>query len=280
MTNPTVKGSRAGLQDVTGISRDVGPLIKVEDFKRDYLYGIDIRDKSGKPISDESYQTFLDNAISMLSHELDIHITPKVIVEDKDYRINDYADWGFLYLFEYPVIEMIQMDMVYFRDANGNPETIQTIPPNWVRMQDIDGIVRLIPNARFPANLQVDQSGNFFPEVLRASMVPSLWRITYRAGFDDGKVPNIVNQAIGLMAAIQVLILGGIQVFGPGVASKSISLDGLSQSISTTQNADSAAYSSVIRDYQDLLFGVDKERTTGILNTLRDYYKGEGVGII
>ena len=280
MTNPTAKGSRAGLQDVTGISRDVGPLINVADLKANYLVGIDVKDQNGNSLSDEVYQTYIDNAVSRIAHELDIHITPKTIVEDKDYRLNDYADWGFLYLFEYPVIELVKMDMVYFRDANGNPETIQTIPINWIRMNDIDGIVRLIPNARFPANLQVDNSGNFFPEVLRSNMVPDLWRITYRAGFEDGKIPSIINQAIGLLAAIQVMILGGIQPFGAGVSAKSLSIDGLSQNISTTQNAEHSAYSAVIADYKEILYGDRKNGKNGILDILRDYYKGSGVGVL
>jgi hypothetical protein len=111
-------------------------------------------------------------------------------------------------------------------------------------------------------------------------MVPNLWRITYNAGFEDGKVPHMINQAIGLMAAIQAMALGGIQVFGPGLSSESISLDGLSQSISTTVNAQHAAYSPVIAEYKELLYGKDDKDTNGILFVLRYYYKGEMMGII
>lgn len=275
-----VKGSKDGLQECNAINKKVGALIGPEELKRDYLFGIDIRDKAGNPLSDATYQTYIDNAVSMLEHDLDIHITPTCIVEDKDYRLNDYADWGYMYLNNYPVIELVKLEMVYFRDANGNPETVQTIPNNWIRMQDHDGIVRLIPNARFPASLQVDGSGNFFPEVLRSNMVPNLWRITYNAGFEDGKIPNIVNQAIGLLAAIQAMILGGIQVFGPGIASKSISLDGLSQSISTTVNAEHAAYGPVIAEYKTILYGQNKDDKNGLLEVLRYYYKGEMMGVL
>lgn len=260
--------------------RNVGPLINVESLKRDYLFGIELKDREGNPMSDATMQIALDNATSWLEHVLDIHVVPYLVVEDKDYRLNDYAVWGYMSLNEFPVISFVKMEMVYFRDANGDAETLQIIPNNWIRLQNHDGIVRLIPNARFPANLQVDQSGNFFPEVLRSDMVPHLWRLTYWAGFNDGAVPMIVNQAIGLLAAINLMAIDGIAVFGAGVASTSLSIDGLSQNIATTNNSESSAYSSVIAEYRKFLFGADKDDHTGIISILKDFYKGETMGII
>jgi hypothetical protein len=275
-----VLGSKEGIILNNKQKRNVGPLINVETLKRDYLFGIDLTDEEGNPMSDETYQLALDNATSWLEHKLDIHVLPYLVTEDKDYRLNDYADWGYMYLNEYPVMQFIQMEMVYFRDINGIPETIQIIPNNWIRLQNHDGIVRLIPNARFPATLQVDQSGNFFPEVLRSNLVPHLWRLTYLAGFDDGAIPMIINQAIGLLAAIQLMGVDGVSVYGPGIASTSISLDSLSENISTTNNSESSAYSAVIAEYRKLLFGVEKDDRTGLITILETYYKGQGVGVI
>jgi hypothetical protein len=275
-----VKGSKEGIRESNRHAKRVGPLITVDELKAHYLFGIVIDDDQGNELSPETYQKYIDNAISMLEHTLDIYITPETIVEDKDYRINDYADWGYLYLNNFPVASLDKIEMVYFRDANGNPETIQEIPANWMRLQNHDGIVRLVPNARFPANLQVDQSGNYFPEVLRSNMVPHLWRLTYTAGFEDGKVPDIINHTIGLLAAVQALIVGGNLVLGAGIASQSISLDGLSQSIQTTASAENSTYSATIKEYQTLLFGKNAQDRSGLIAVLKDYYKGEGIGII
>lgn len=275
-----VKGSKEGIKQSNKLTKRVGPLITVDELKAHYLFGIVIDDDNGNELSPETYQQYIDNAVSLLEHTLDINITPEQVVEDKDYRINDYADWGYLYLNQYPVASIDKIEMVYFRDADGNPETIQEIPTNWMRLQNHDGIVRLVPNARFPANLQIDQSGNYFPEVLRSNMVPHLWRLTYTAGFEDGKIPDMVNQAIGLLAAIQALIVGGNLVLGAGIASQSLSLDGLSQSIATTASAENSTYSATIKEYQNLLFGKNAQDRSGLIAVLRDYYKGEGVGII
>jgi hypothetical protein len=275
-----VLGAKEGILINNYQKRNVGPLINAETLLRDYLFGIQLTDRNGEPTSPETIQVYIDNAVSWLEHRLDIHILPYVVTEDKDYRLNDYADWGYLYLNEYPVINFIEMAMVYFRDINGQPETIQVIPNNWIRLQNHDGIVRLIPNARFPASLQVDQSGNYFPEVLRSNLVPHLWRLTYTAGFDDGAVPMVINQAIGLLAAIQAMALDGVGQFGAGIGSTSLSIDGLSQNISTTNNAQNSAYSAVIAEYKNMLFGKDANDDNGIIRVLEAFYKGESVGVI
>lgn len=276
-----VPGDKDGIKKCNNVSKKVEPLLTPKQLKERYLFGIQITDDEGNEISDRALQQYIDNAVSILEHDLDISITPVYDhVEEKDYRLNDYADWGFLMLNNYPVIAVSKIEMVYFRDEDGNPETIQEIPTNWIRLQNHDGIVRLIPNARFPANLQIDQSGNFFPEILRTHMVPNLWRLTYDYGFEDGKVPAMVNQAIGYIASIQALIIAGNLIIGAGIASESISLDGLSQSVQTTQSAENSGYSATLREYQALLFGKTKDDPFGIVKILRDYYKGESVNIL
>ena len=217
----------------------------------------------------------------MIELDLDISITPVYDhIEEKDYRLNDYADWGFLMLNNYPVISVSKMEMVFFRDEDGLPQTVQEIPSNWIRVQNHDGIIRLIPNARFPASLQVGQSGNFFPEILRTNMIPNLWRLTYDYGFEDGKVPSMLNQMIGYIAAIQALIIAGNLVIGAGIASESLSIDGLSQNIVTTASAENSSYSATIKEYQRILYGSTKDDPTALIRILRDFYKGEQVNII
>lgn len=277
-----VKGSKNGLMPNgnKGLKR-VEPLVDVKKLKETYLYGITIRDNDGNKLPERVYQQYITNAVSMLEHFLDISITPvRDFVEDRDYYFNEYVDWGFFELSNYPAISIKKMELTYFRDANGDPEVVQEIPKEWIRLQPHDGIVRLIPNARFPANLQVSQTGNYFPEILRTEHVPHLWRITYDYGFEDGCIPALLNQAIGMVAAIQALTVGGNLVLGAGIASSSISLDGLSQSINTTQSAENSAYSATIKDYGGKLFGENKDDPFAILKILRNYYKSGDFNLI
>lgn len=277
-----VKGGKDGLVTDNSFSTKVEPLVSVEKLKSVYLFGINILDQNtGEELPDEVYQQYIDNAVSMLEHYLDISISPvKNFIEYKDYRLNDYADWGFYYLNNYPVMCIRSMKLVYFREEDGTPEVVQEIPTQWIRLQSHDGIVRLIPNAKFPANLQVGQTGNYFPEILRASMVPHLWQIEYDYGFDTGKIPVLINQAIATLAAVQALIVGGNLVLGAGIAGSSISIDNLSQSIQTTQSAENSAYSATIKEYGDRLFGKSKDDPFAIMRILYNYYKGTSMNIL
>lgn len=277
-----VSGGRDGLVVDNTFNTKSESLVTVAKLKGVYLFGLDIKNpNTGQEIPDDVYQVYIDNAVSMLEHFLDISISPvRNHVEYRDYRLNDYYDWGFYMLNNYPALCIRSMELVYFRDENGDPEVVQTIPNNWIRLQAHDGLVRLIPNARFPANLQISQSGSYFPEVLRSQSVPHLWRITYDYGFDPGCIPVLLNQAISYLAAIQALIVGGNLVLGAGIAGSSISLDGLSQSIQTTQSAENSAFSATIKDYGGRLYGTNKDDPAAILTILKNFYKGAQLNMI
>lgn len=277
-----VSGGKDGLVLDNTYNKKGEAIIDVDKLKGTYLFGVIVRNReTGANLPDDVYQQFIDNAVSMLEHFLDISISPvKNFEEFKDYRLNDYAEWGYFQLNNYPVKAVRKLDLVYFRDADGAPVTVQTIPNNWMRLQAHDGLVRLIPNARFPANLQISQTGAFFPEILRSQLIPHSWRFTYDYGFDPGCVPVLLNQAIGTIAAIQALIVGGHLIIGAGIAATSINLDGLSQSIQTTQSAENSGYSAVIKDYSDKLYGKTKDDPFAILTILKNFYKGEQMSII
>jgi len=282
MPQNKVKGGRNGLETNNSFTKKVTSLINVEELKSSYLTGLNISDPlTGEALSDQTYKLYIDNAVSMLEHYLDISITPVTdYVELKDYRMNDYVEWGFFQLDNYPCIAIKKLELVYFRDENGEPTTVTTIPLNWIRLQAHDGLVRLVANAKIAPSLQVGQSGTFFPELLRASMVPHAWRFTYDYGFCDGQIPTLMNYAIAALAAIQALTVGGNLVLGAGIASSSISIDGLSQSIGTTASAENSAYSATILDYSKRIFGTRDNDPFAVLGILKDYYKGSQMNII
>jgi hypothetical protein len=275
-----IRGSREGVRKCNRVNKKTEALIDISKLKSSYLFGIEIEDNDGNPLSDAAYQDFIDRAVSMVEHELDISIVPTFDeIEYKDYHYTDYFQWGELLLNNFPVIALDSLELVYFKDQNQNDITTQRIPDSWVRLQAHDGLIRLIPNAQFSSQLQVGATGGFFPEILRSDMVPHAWKITYSHGFEDGKIPVAINHAIGMLAAVQAFSIGGGLVIGAGIASSSLSIDGLSQSIDTTQSAENHAYSAQMNNYNDLLFGKN-EKDPGLIGKLRNYYKGEGFGII
>lgn len=66
-------------------------------------------------------------------------------------------------------------------------------------------------------------------------------------------IPQVLLEAIGLLASIPILVTAGDLVIGAGIASLSRSIDSLSQSINTTSSAENSAYSARIKSNQDAL---------------------------
>lgn len=258
----------------------VSDIITVQELKQSYLFGVPIVDGRNIELSDEVFQLYIDNAISDLEHKLDIFITPTQIEEDRDYSFNQYADWGSFYLDNIPVLQIDSIEVIAYKDELGAPQIVQTIPNSWIRLSPHDGVVRLSPNTRSASHLQINSVNGFFPQIFKLNHVPHLWKLKYVAGFAHGKVPVLVNQAIGLLAAIQALIVAGNLVLGAGIASQALSLDGLSQSITTTASAENSSYSATIKEYQNLLFGSRMNDDTAIINKLAAYYNRRGVSVI
>jgi hypothetical protein len=275
-----------------GVSNDiytqVEPLLSVEKLKETYLFGsLHFPDYKGDDLSDEAIQTFINNAISLLEHDLDIAIQPRRKVEFKDYYLNDYTDWGFMSLNNTPVIELESLRIVYLKqDDLANPgeekfETVMEIPKSWIRLDPDAGMIRMLPNNKFPGRLAVGSTGAFYPELFnRHANVPHLWEVTYTHGFKAGCVPSLVNAAIGLLASIFVMNILGDLIIGAGISGTSLTLDGLSQSIQTTASAENHGFSAKVKDYARQLYGDRTIGSTGIIEALRRYYKGQQMSII
>lgn len=259
------------------------PIVTVKQLKATWLFGVKIRDKeTGAEYSEDAYQNAIDTAIGLLETYLDISIGPvRNYKEYKDYRINDYEEFGYFQLDNFPVECVNSIKLVYYRDDNGEVDTNQSldIPRSWWRVNAHDGIIRLVPNGKMPAGLQYG-SGGFFPEIFRHRMIPHAWEIEYNYGFCSGQVPVLLNQAISMIAAIISLITAGHLILGAGIAGTSISLDGLSQSINTTQSAENSGFSSTIKDISDKLYGTTKDDPFAIMKMLKNYYKGSTMTIL
>lgn len=279
-----VKGQKNGLvlfNNITG--RKSEPLITVSQMRATWLFGVKVRDKeTGADMSDDAYQNAIDTAVSLIEHYLDISIAPvRNFVEFKDYNQNDYMEWGFLQLSNYPVESINSIRLVYFRDDNGEVDDHQatTIPNRWIRLDNHDGTIRLVPSGAFPSNLQMG-NGGYYPEMMRHSKIPHAWEVNYNYGFCTGQVPVLMNQAISMIASIIILITAGHLILGAGIAGTSISLDGLSQSIQTTQSAENSGFSSTIKDINDKLYGSTKDDQFAIMRLLKNYYKGASLTIL
>jgi len=99
---------------------------------------------------------------------------------------------------------------------------------------------------------------------------PSLWRVSYKAGMEE--IPEDLVEYIMKRASVGVLQVWGDLIIGAGIANQTISLDGLSQSIGTTQSPEFSGAGARIKNYMDDLKALEKG--------LKDTYVGINLGII
>jgi len=135
----------------------------------------------------------------------------------------------------------------------------------------IQGTYSLVPgNSSARTNAIVYSGKTPHLGYLGRTQIPNYWRITYCTGFN--KIPNDLKNFIGKLAAINIFHILGDLILGAGIASQSIGIDGLSQSISTTSSATNAGYGARIIGYSDDL---KRQKTT-----LEAYYRGFNMTVV
>lgn len=243
-------------------------IMSVDDLKSVYLFGVDLTDDQGNPYPEIIFEWSIKYAIDWLEKELDIHILPTQLDQRYDYFRADYQDYAFFQLRDYPVISVEKVSIEY-----PNGDNILDLPTNWISVRKDTGQLRLVPSTGQFSSFLINGQGGLLPLMyIHRDYVPDLFRIQYTAGFEDGKVPMVLRELIGKKASFGPFNIAGDLVVGAGIASSSISIDGLSQSLGSTSSATNAGYGARLVQYSKEI----KEQ----LATLRQYYKNIRMQII
>ena len=222
----------------------------VEEYLVDYLTDIPLRGLGGEKIADKAIEAKIRIATSQMEGYLSIRIPKQRVSEQQDFEREHFENWGAIHA-NFLVTEVIQLQ--------GQLNFARQIkyPRGWISLK------RQIEKARnihIVPGQQEDLQGlqNDFVAVFTgkfpifgyssANYIPNYWNIDYATGFEE--VPYDLQDAVAKTATMQVLAILGDVAFGAGIASKSLSLDGLSQSIGTTQSAENSLYSARIRQFE------------------------------
>lgn len=231
-------------------SKNNGLPLSASELEGLFFFGISIKDKAGNKMSESKIEFNIKNATEQMEGLLNIKMVKQVIQETEQYNINDYQSWGFVPT-TYPV--SCAGGITGFL---GKVEQV-IYPKEWIsHKKSNDGIsywrsVHLIPTSEAATNPNnsVVYSG-ISPHMghYGSKNIPNYWNIKYVTSFD--RMPEDILMAIGKLATINIFAQLGDIILGAGIASQSIGLDGLSQSISTTSSATSSGYGSRIIQYQ------------------------------
>ena len=84
----------------------------------------------------------------------------------------------------------------------------------------------------------------------RFTNIPDYWDFQYTTGFDLDDLPYDLMNVVGKIATFGPLGIAGDLILGAGIAGQSLSVDGLSQSISSTASATSSGYNARLLQYE------------------------------
>ena len=236
---------------------DYDSVLTVKNLKDWFMFGLDLTDDDGYPFPNSMFAFAIRAAIDSLEKTLMVKIKPTQIVSEwHDYYRQEYQDFAFIQLNNWPII---------FDNTKNWPEqggmqvtlrypTAQsdiTFPKEWYQVRAERGHVHLVPTSGSLSQIMIGKGGDYLTFVFRGyDWMPNLWHIDYWAGFPQGQCPNDIIGIIGKMACFYPLNIAGDLVGGIAIASKSIGVDGLSQSINTTSSPENAGYSARLRQYE------------------------------
>jgi len=240
--------SKPGIGDVYPINARydsygvMEPLVVPAILRQRHLFGIPLVSLAVDPttgkrqvMTDDIIEDRIRSAVGMAELELHMDIMPKVRNDKFPFDRPAYQALGYMVLPKRPVISLEKISVTSSDGTN-----LYTLPPQWIETAYIHtGQINIIPiniGFQYGAMTTGTQGGNpgglFFLAILGQNhWIPAYWKADYTTGFPDGKLPIVVNELIGIIAAIDILAL--LATTNARNSSHSIGVDGLSQSIST-----------------------------------------------
>ncbi|AII28093.1 tail fiber protein [Bacillus phage Bobb] len=247
-------------------------------------FGVSVTDpRTGEYLPDAFYESKIEAAVAQAEKMLDIVILPRVLTEHHDFHSNDYTSYTFIHTFHKPILQVEKVTLEY------GEGTLYRYPTRWWRVYNLPGHLQMMPNTLLSGGndgLSLVQAFTGYPNVSGLPQTsgrhyaPQMFHVEYVAGMlppsrrgvtaPNEMHPDLWNMIIKL-ALKEVFEQWGRLIIGAGIANMSIDIDGISQSIDTTQ---SAMYGGASADIVQLNEDIEKLRVG-----LKSYY-GSNLGLI
>ena len=245
-----------------------GTIVTPDDCRYTFLWGTDFKATNGSYFTDEQIQWFIDAATREMERQLNITIVKKRIkcedVIEKDHLVKgaDYDDEETPYDFTYrkiqrygmiqtkqrPILNVSRCMMLNKSINDFVPREVNLLPSTVLDKKN--GVIKFFDRPYKPSDtwLGISQAiSRYGAETWNTHL---FYSINYEAGFETSDdVPSDLRHMIGKMAAISLLNVIGDGLMS-GFSSSSLSMDGVSESFSSTQSATSAYFGARIAVYQ------------------------------
>lgn len=225
-------------------------VLSIEELKINFLTGVDLTDDDGKPYPDSLFRFYIRSAVSWLELRLGIPLRRLVVVGERhDYYREEFQKHQMLFLENIPVISVTAVRIGY----PSVPSSFRAYPAEWLQLSSrAAGHLELVPGNGAMVLPFLGSGGLLMPGLFSGGhrSLPGVFEVDYVAGFERGQVPPIMAELVGKYASLGPLNIAGDLVAGAGIASQSLSMDGLSQSVATTNSSTNAGYGARIIEYR------------------------------
>ena len=246
-----------------------GEVYTADDIRYTMLWGIDsvASNIAQDEFEDSQFRQIVREAVSEFEEYLTIDIVRRKYVtypdaslvqsrvwrEGVDYTDTDdpydfdpqgWSEYGFVQLRHGPIIAVNRA--VWYSPVKG--EIMNMIDNNWLRLHLQSWQVRMFPTTGFNYGPYAGAFGPLWSHNF-TERYPGGFEFDYETGYKTAEfVPEGLRGTIGKYAAIKALAVVGDGLLA-GFSSQSVSLDGLSESFSSTQSATSAYFGARIAQY-------------------------------
>lgn len=260
-----------------------------ESLIEEFLFGVRLNDGLGHPFPESMWIRAIRSAIASMSRRLDLELMPVEFYGDDrtDTEQDAQGRFGAERHYYNPADSFCsiklrrgplrgsptEVRLVY----PGNSTPVFTFPSTWIRVSHPKSRrINLVPAVgSLPSLATFPLGGSWTSTFVHTGGVgpfPDLMRVDYKAGFEQDKVPDDIIQLVSLQASMNILNPAGDLIAGAGIASSSLSIGGLSQSINTTSSATNAGYGARLIRY-------DKE-IKDLLPAVRAAYHGMELDVV
>lgn len=216
------------------------PLLTVDQLQTFHLFGIPLVSREPDPltgqrqvITREQLPLFVERAVSIAEAEVGITIMPDTLDIPHEFDRPAFEQYGYIQIPRRPVWAIHSLSI---RSPNDSDPPFFTVPNEWITSTQLwRGKINIVPiNLAFagtaisPGPATGTAGAAFLASIGSYWFVPTYWRISCTVGFPQGKVPVIVNELVGCIAAMEILSM--LAATHARVTSASTGIDGLSQS--------------------------------------------------
>lgn len=240
-----------------------GEVLTADDIRYTYLWGTDFKATNGASFTDAQIEFYIDESVQSIARELNIDITKRryrtepiqrgLVKGDDydaeealyDYRQSKIERYGFIKTRHRPILDVKSIDLLTsLNKTNLLGKVVIDKTKGVIKLMD-----RPIQFHMNPTFANIDTAiAPYGRDTLRTHL---FYAIDYDAGFENSdEVPKDLRQIIAKKAAISLLNIIGDGLMS-GFSSSSLSMDGVSESFSSTQSATSAYFGARIKEYKD-----------------------------